>query len=98
MTLIGQDQSKELDEATALKIAEVMVAVMRGNVESTRYGRFILNFFALSGERYRRRSTTWLRTDAEISDDMVGAYRLLCSATGQDDTYWLIIVVPRCNP
>jgi hypothetical protein len=50
LMLTGQTRSADLDETTALKIAEMIVALIGGNIESTRYGRFITNFFALSAD------------------------------------------------
>lgn len=50
LALTGQNKSADLDDETALKIAEVIVAAVRGNLENTQYGRFIANFFSLSSE------------------------------------------------
>ena len=50
LALTGQNKSAELDEETALRIAEVIVAAARGNLEVTRYGRFLADFFSLSAE------------------------------------------------
>jgi hypothetical protein len=50
LALTGQNKSAELNEETALKIAEVIVTAARGNLEITRYGRFLADMFSLSAE------------------------------------------------
>jgi hypothetical protein len=48
LTITGRSYSAELDEATAIDIAQLIVAMARDNIESTLYGHFLGHFFSLA--------------------------------------------------